>query len=88
MFVHWGVLLDTSFSSKAQVISIVRSALYQLILVCQLWPYLDQDNFATAVHALRQDCCNVLHVRLPLDLAQKLLQVQNSVARLLVGTDG
>ena len=76
------VLLEPSLSLEAQVASVAWSAFYQLRLVAQLRPYL--DNLASVVYALvtsRLDYCNALYVGLPLKTVWKLQLVQNAAAR-------
>lgn len=58
-----------------------------LHLVDQLQLFLDGDSPTTVIHALatsRLDYCNMLCVRLPMHVVQKL--VQNPVARMLKGS--
>ncbi|KAF7246633.1 RNA helicase Mov10l1, partial [Varanus komodoensis] len=84
-----GVLLDPELSLEAQVTAVARSAFLQLRLIHQLRLYLEYDCLATVTHALvtsRLDFCNALYVGLPLKTVQILQLVQNTAARLLMGT--
>ncbi|KAF7239262.1 WD repeat-containing protein 90 [Varanus komodoensis] len=84
-----GVLLDPELSLKAQVTAVARSAFFQLRLIYELRPYLENDCLATVTHALvtsRLDFCNTLYMGLPLKTVQILQLVQNRTARLLTGT--
>ncbi|KAF7237429.1 Motile sperm domain-containing protein 1 [Varanus komodoensis] len=84
-----GVLLDPELSLEAQVTAVARSAFFQLRLIHQLRPYLENDCLATVTHALvtsRLDFCNALYVGLPLKTVWILQMVQNRAARLLAGT--
>ncbi|KAF7246760.1 Reelin [Varanus komodoensis] len=84
-----GVLLDSELSLEAQVTAVVRSAFFQLQLIHQLHPYLEDDCLAMVTHALvtsRLDFCNTLYVGLPLKTVRILQLVQNRAARLLTGT--
>ncbi|KAF7237565.1 Fatty acid amide hydrolase [Varanus komodoensis] len=83
------VLLDPELSLEAQVAAVVRSAFFQLRLVHQLRPYLENDCLATVTNALvtsRLHFCNALYVGLPLKSVRMLQLVQNRAARLLTGT--
>ncbi|KAF7252275.1 Succinate dehydrogenase assembly factor 3, mitochondrial [Varanus komodoensis] len=84
-----GVLLDPELSLKAQVTAVARSAFFQLRLIHQLRPYLENDCLATVTHALvtsRLDFCNAFYVGLPLKMVWILQLVQNNAVRLLTGT--
>ncbi|KAF7242518.1 LINE-1 retrotransposable element ORF2 protein [Varanus komodoensis] len=84
-----GVLLDPELSLEAQVTAVARSAFFQLRLIHQLHPYLENDCLATVTHALvtsRLDFCNALYVGLHLKMVRILQLVQNRAARLLTGT--
>ncbi|KAF7250062.1 Receptor-type tyrosine-protein phosphatase gamma, partial [Varanus komodoensis] len=84
-----GVLLNPELSLEAQVTAVARSTFFQLRLIHQLHPYLENDYLATVTHALvtsRLDFCNVLYVGLPLKTVWILQLVQNRAARLLTGT--
>ncbi|KAF7242123.1 Transcription factor COE2, partial [Varanus komodoensis] len=84
-----GVLLDPELSLEAQVTAVVRSAFFQLRLIHQLHPYLENNYLVTVTHALvtsRLDSCNVLYVGLHLKMVQILQLVQNRAAMLLTGT--
>ncbi|KAF7254669.1 Cytoplasmic tyrosine-protein kinase BMX [Varanus komodoensis] len=84
-----GVLLDPELSLEAQVTAVARSASFQLRLIHQLRPYLENDCLAKVTHALvtsRLDFCNALYMGLPLKTVQILQLVQNRAARLLTGT--
>ncbi|KAF7239466.1 putative RNA-directed DNA polymerase from transposon BS [Varanus komodoensis] len=84
-----GVLLDPQLSLEAQVTAVARSTFFQLQLIHQLCPYLENDCLATVTHALvtsRLDFCNALYVGLPLKTVRILQLVQNRAARLLTGT--
>uniref|UniRef100_A0A8D2L5S4 Reverse transcriptase domain-containing protein n=1 Tax=Varanus komodoensis TaxID=61221 RepID=A0A8D2L5S4_VARKO len=84
-----GVLLNPELSLEAQVTAVARSTFFQLRLVYQLRPYLENDCLVTVTHALvtsRLDFCNTLYVGLPLKTIRILQLVQNRAARLLTGT--
>ncbi|KAF7247075.1 putative RNA-directed DNA polymerase from transposon BS [Varanus komodoensis] len=84
-----GVLLDPELSLEAQVTAVARSAFFQLRLIHQLHPYLENDCLVTVTHALvtsRLDFCNELYMGLPLKTVWILQLVQNRAARLLTGT--
>ncbi|KAF7254239.1 hypothetical protein EYD10_01276 [Varanus komodoensis] len=75
-----GVLLYPELSLEAQVTAVVRSAFFQLRLIHQLHPYLENDCLATVTHALvtsRLDFCNALYMGLPLKTVRILQLVQN-----------
>ncbi|KAF7253829.1 Lymphoid-restricted membrane protein [Varanus komodoensis] len=84
-----GVLLDPELSLEAQVTAVARSAFFQLRLIHQLRPYLEDDCLATVTHVLvtsRLDFCNALYMGLPLKTVRILQLVQNRAAGLLMGT--
>ncbi|KAF7245550.1 hypothetical protein EYD10_08337 [Varanus komodoensis] len=84
-----GVLLDPELSLEAQLTAVARSAFFQLRLIHQLCPYLENDCLVTVTHMLvtsRLDFCNTLYVGLPLKTIQMLQLVQSRAARLLPGT--
>ncbi|KAF7243419.1 RNA-directed DNA polymerase from mobile element jockey [Varanus komodoensis] len=82
-----GVLLDPELSLEAQVTG--GEEHFQLRLIHQLRPYLENDCLVTVTHTLvtsRLDFCNVLYMGLPLKMVRILQLVQNRAARLLTGT--
>ncbi|KAF7252094.1 RutC family protein in vnfA 5'region [Varanus komodoensis] len=84
-----GVLLDPELSLEAQMTAVARSAFFQLRLIHQLRPYLENDCLVTVTHTLvtsRLDFCNALYVGLPLKIVWIFQLVQNRAARLLMGT--
>ncbi|KAF7247744.1 Reverse transcriptase-like protein [Varanus komodoensis] len=84
-----GVLLNPELSLEAQVTAVARSTFFQLRLIHQLRPYLENDCLATVTRALvtsQLDFCNALYMGLPLKTVQILQLVQNRAARLLTGT--
>uniref|UniRef100_A0A8D2J6W7 Reverse transcriptase domain-containing protein n=1 Tax=Varanus komodoensis TaxID=61221 RepID=A0A8D2J6W7_VARKO len=84
-----GVLLNPELSLEAPVTVVARSTFFQLWLIYQLRPYLEEVCLATVPHALvtsRLDFCNALYVGLPLKTVQILQMVQNRAARMLSGT--
>ncbi|KAF7246708.1 hypothetical protein EYD10_07374, partial [Varanus komodoensis] len=86
---YLGMFLDPELSLEAQVTVVARSAFFQLRLVHQLRPYLENDCLVTVTHVLvtsRLDFCNALYVGLPLKTVRILQLVQNRAARLLTGT--
>lgn len=47
-----GLILDASFSMKAQVTDVARLAFYHVWLVKQLVPYLSSHNLAIVIHTI------------------------------------
>ncbi|XP_053111605.1 uncharacterized protein LOC128327198 [Hemicordylus capensis] len=84
-----GVLLDPGLTLVSQVEAMARSAFYQLRLIRQLCPFLEEDDLKTVVHQLViswLDYCNALYVGLPLYVVRKLQLVQHAAARLVSGS--
>lgn len=57
--------------------------------MCQLWPYLVQENVTTVTHApipTKLDYYNTFYIGLPLKLAQKVKMAQNSAACELISS--
>jgi len=84
-----GVVLDHNLNMDRQITSICRSAFLQISNIRKIRKYLPQHAAETLVHALvtsRLDSCNALLFGLPKNLIQKLQYVQNSAARLIMGS--
>uniref|UniRef100_A0A670HZ87 Reverse transcriptase domain-containing protein n=1 Tax=Podarcis muralis TaxID=64176 RepID=A0A670HZ87_PODMU len=84
-----GIILDASLFREAQITATAKVTFFHLRRIKQLVPYLSRPDLATVIHATvisRLDYCNSLYAGLPLKLSQKLQQVQNAAARLLMGS--
>ncbi|XP_053111557.1 uncharacterized protein LOC128327186 [Hemicordylus capensis] len=82
------VLLDPKLSLVSHVEAMIRSAFYQLWLICQLPPFLEVNDLKTGVQVLvisRLDYWNAHYMGLPLYIVRKLQLVQNVAARLVSG---
>ncbi|XP_060542108.1 uncharacterized protein LOC132710271, partial [Pantherophis guttatus] len=86
-----GVLLDARLSLEEHMMAVARGAFYQVRLIRQLRPFLDQDFLCTVTQALvtsRLDYCNALYMGLPLGCTWRLQLVQNAAAQGIVGATG
>ena len=84
-----GVILDRHLNMSSNVNSICRSASLALRNIARVRKYLSQHNTERLVHAFissKLDYCNSLLYGLPSTEIQKLQRIQNSAARLIVGT--
>ena len=82
-----GVIFDSTMSSGKHVASICRSAYFHLHAIGRIRKFLDQQSTKQLVHALvlsRLDTCNSLLGGLPSNLLQRLQQVQNMCARIIM----
>lgn len=60
-----GIILDTVLLLDKQVAAVVRSASYQLRLVMELQPFLEQGDCASITHALVKSPFPLRHAWLP-----------------------
>ncbi|KAF7247778.1 Disks large-associated protein 2 [Varanus komodoensis] len=82
-----GVLLNPELSLEAPVTVVARSTFFQLWLIYQLRPYLEEVCLATVTHALvtsRLDFCNALYVGLPLKTVRILQMSLRSATEALL----
>ena len=82
-----GVIFDSTMSSGKHVASICRSAYFHLHAIGRIRKFLDQQSTKQLVHALvlsRLDTCNSLLGGPPSNLLQRLQQVQNMCARIIM----
>ena len=82
-----GVIFDSTMSSGKHVASICRSAYFHLHAIGRIRKFLDQQSTKQLVHALvlsRLDTCNSLLGGLPSNLLQRLQQVQDMCARIIM----
>ena len=82
-----GVMLDQNLNMEQEITTIFKSAFFHIRKVRK---YLPQHAAETVVNALvtsRLDNCNALLFGLPKNQLQKLQYVQNSAARLIMGTN-
>ena len=82
-----GVIFDSTMSSGKHVASICRSAYFHLHAIGRIRKFLEQQSTKQLVHALvlsRLDTCNSLLGGLPSNLLQRLQQVQNMCARIIM----
>ena len=85
-----GVMLDQNLNMEQQITTICKSAFLHIRNIRKVRKYLPQHAAETVVNALvtsRLDNCNALLFGLPKNLLQKLQYVQNSAARLIMGTN-
>ena len=85
-----GVMLDQNLNMEQQITTICKSAFFHIRNIRKVRKYLPQHAAETVVNALvtsRLDNCNALLLGLPKNLLQKLQYVQNSAARLIMGTN-
>ena len=81
-----GVLLDCTLSFDHHISNLCRGPNLQLLILCQIRPYLSMDSAKTLTVALilsRIDYCNALLAGLPEDKIARLQRIQNSAARLV-----
>ena len=82
-----GVIFDSTMSSGKHVASICRSDYFHLHAIGRIRKFLDKQSTKQLVHALvlsRLDTCNSLLGGLPSNLLQRLQQVQNMCARIIM----
>ena len=85
-----GVMLDQNLNMEQLITTICKSAFLHIRNIRKVRKYLPQHAAETVVNALvtsRLDNCNALLFGLPKNLLQKLQYVQNSAARLIMGTN-
>lgn len=82
------VILDTSLSMEAQVMTVTKPIFYHPWLIMQLVPSLSSYGLASKKWSVisGQDYCNLLYAGLPMNLTQKLQLVQNTKEYLLTAT--
>ena len=84
-----GVTVDSHLQMTKHVNNICKSAFLAIRNIGRIRKYLDRENCERLVHAFvtsKLDSCNSLLVGLPNSEIEKLQRVQNSAARLIMGT--
>ena len=82
--------IEFNLNMEQQITTICKSAFLHIRNIKKVRKYLPQHAAETVVNALvtsRLDNCNALLLGLPKNLLQKLKYVQNSAARLIMGTN-
>ena len=83
-----GVTVDSHLQMTKHVNNLCKSAFLAIRNIGEIRKYLDRANCERLVHAFvtaELDSCNSLLVGLPNSEIEKLLRVQNSAARLIIG---